>query len=1079
MLFGHSSRSFSALCLIRLWRGAASRFVLNAIIVVTIMTVVGGAGASGSESKFRQAPLVPPDVSVELQRKGVVRLILDLGAAFTGKRVTVALLDFVGEDGEAVSVRFLAQKDSPSESGVTSPSDPTKSISFDHHGRRILHFDTSGLKQPGSYIGEVQISAKDTPVETLLLELKQPFPKLRGTASDGVLSINVAEEGSALLTVDTWASGEVRVDFQLSQFVGAQGDLQAIVFVDEAGKPIGERREGVAVEGSTVLSIDASRLRPGETYSGDLTISMGGKPLPAMPLKLTRLKGPQDATLRLEGAASVVRRLEVDDCWTSCAPENLPLLLSEASNQLPIEGVSVISPTYSPQDGSFVPSRDLRITLGRQDADEQTAEGRTGNAAGLQSKAESRTSPNLFGFDPDDTGDRALRSIAAGGHGFLHIAVPELSPGEYKATLRILAENAKLDALPELDLTIQIKYTAIYGIAILLASILASYVATKGLKTLKRRMEFRQEVGSLQRSLWLRRDQSGILPIVQAAATLAQVRKAIDRERGYLHWFSVPNVFEARLAAVKSAAPILERLSALEHRWENSGEHRMIVYRARRIFLGIVRAGGKARLNSDQISALEPRVEALEKWEDRTELEARYWASIKKSVDPLLSKVNIDLLTLAEVAPLRKRLEALVKDLDPEPVRESANRLSQEIKSQLGSLPQSDRSAVVSELDSLVRELDAGLAWMAEVKGSLDKALDLVESIDKDGISEIDGEIQEAEKRLAAVPPIELRAAVDKAVSASPDAESATAATITSQANEIDRVESLPKRLQDQIAATKNDLDVIRRSDRQLLLPLVAALDMTSAPKDLSAAIEVDERYATLKILWDQYENDKSKFEKLLEMYRQGKDLRDLFDTADNWIWEQLKSKKSEITIERPGSANLPPKAYELIDLEVDAKDPAIARSYLFNHGLEYHWTIVFGTREEDCLTPKTREPRVSQFIPLAVDKKVIKVSVEIRFARAKPAKEPILVERYQEFGVRAATEFASFKAFQWVEMTALSIATLVALVAGMKTDLFEEFLSSGSVQSMLGLAVWGLAADQAKNLIQTIGTYTGASATQ
>ena len=85
----------------------------------------------------------------------------------------------------------------------------------------------------------------------------------------------------------------------------------------------------------------------------------------------------------------------------------------------------------------------------------------------------------------------------------------------------------------------------------------------------------------------------------------------------------------------------------------------MVVNRARMIFDNIVQRFGAARLNVSSVSKLEPEIAELEKWNERSEIEARYWLSLKRDIERLRSMVSMETLLLkgADVERGRRQLD--------------------------------------------------------------------------------------------------------------------------------------------------------------------------------------------------------------------------------------------------------------------------------------------------------------------------------------------------------------------------------------------------------------------------------------
>jgi hypothetical protein len=261
-------------------------------------------------------------------------------------------------------------------------------------------------------------------------------------------------------------------------------------------------------------------------------------------------------------------------------------------------------------------------------------------------------------------------------------------------------------------------------------------------------------------------------------------------------------------------------------------------------------------------------------------------------------------------------------------------------------------------------------------------------------------------------------------------------------------------------------LDPIKKSDRAIVRGLLSALKPDQQPERLDHAIQRERTYAALKVIWER-RNDQEKCKELIGLQKQGGILEELFDKVDTWAWEGLKEK---VRIESIGRVK-PVEAYQLFDLEVVPHPPNVGDNYLFKHGLEYHWEIKFKDKEdkEIILKPVTREPRVTQFISLP-DKKV-KANVELQF-EYKDQTKFIKAEDLQ-FESRPSRKFGFTSAFHRIEIIGTLLALLVAVGTGMSSSYFTSALE-GSYQSYAALFMWGIGADQTKNLLQNLKSFMG-----
>jgi len=269
-----------------------------------------------------------------------------------------------------------------------------------------------------------------------------------------------------------------------------------------------------------------------------------------------------------------------------------------------------------------------------------------------------------------------------------------------------------------------------------------------------------------------------------------------------------------------------------------------------------------------------------------------------------------------------------------------------------------------------------------------------------------------------------------------------------------------PSQLEGELNAADRAFETIEKSGREIVRRLLFALEPDIQPVGLPEAIQRERTYAALKVIWEQ-RNDKKMIKELINLKKDNRTLEDLFLKVDTLAWERLRGNvKTEL---RGSEGDV--ETYQLFDLEVRPDNEKHGENYLFKHGLLYEWSIDFG--EKKPLEPKTREPRVTQFIPTA--EKEIKVSVKITFEEINDWFE---IKDFT-FSSKPSGEFGFIKAFQSVEVMALVLALLAAVGTGMNSSYYKSALE-GSMQSYVALFFWGIAADQVKNLLQNLKSYMG-----
>ncbi|MCP4259747.1 MAG: hypothetical protein GY774_19880 [Planctomycetes bacterium] len=247
---------------------------------------------------------------------------------------------------------------------------------------------------------------------------------------------------------------------------------------------------------------------------------------------------------------------------------------------------------------------------------------------------------------------------------------------------------------------------------------------------------------------------------------------------------------------------------------------------------------------------------------------------------------------------------------------------------------------------------------------------------------------------------------------------------------------------------------------------------------NLTETAKIDEDYARLKILWEcQQDNDTEALNSLVALIKDHASLRPgirgFFKERDKVAWEKLKKAGAEkekewLKLTSPQKRTVHPiQAYELIQFKVESIPRDLGNNYLFRNGLEYHWSLYLKTQSwwrketipKTLTRPRTKEPRLVQYVPR---KGELSVSVKLCYnndcTTEVGTKEPLQIDKSKDFGW--------IRAFRFVEVTALAIATLFALISGLQIHYIGKS-SFGSMGDYVTLFIWGAGVDQAKNFIQ------------
>ena len=284
--------------------------------------------------------------------------------------------------------------------------------------------------------------------------------------------------------------------------------------------------------------------------------------------------------------------------------------------------------------------------------------------------------------------------------------------------------------------------------------------------------------------------------------------------------------------------------------------------------------------------------------------------------------------------------------------------------------------------------------------------------------------------------------------------------------------------LLDEISLVSIPFAVAKAKMAALYDAINAEIDPAHTPANLDAKMAVERQYAALKILWERRAAPELKgLADLIPAAPLVDDptLKDMFALADDYACERIMT--SEIEIKAPPSdAPDPLLAYEPLHFEVCAKDPALNGTYVFQHGLQFNWSLTFTYkkawlkipvgRKTLSLTPVSDEPRVVQYVPRAGrlagtvevqrDGKTLCVSPEIA-----PAME-----------IGPSSDFGIFRGLARVEWVSWVVAAMMAVISGVATFYYKG-QTFGSFQDYLSLFAWGAGVDQGKNFLQTLQAYS------
>jgi hypothetical protein len=286
------------------------------------------------------------------------------------------------------------------------------------------------------------------------------------------------------------------------------------------------------------------------------------------------------------------------------------------------------------------------------------------------------------------------------------------------------------------------------------------------------------------------------------------------------------------------------------------------------------------------------------------------------------------------------------------------------------------------------------------------------------------------------------------------------------------------------------EIDRMKAKTKQEIGRLLKKLKEYKLTLPREGKVEVEkEYYSRLKILWERHEYDD--FDTLVEESKR-LSVQALFKKVDGAAWKALKAagEKSKLVINVPERSGPDPlETYESLNFSLSAGDPLIEQTYLFKHGLEYHWTFALkrngGTRgmigkaevrlgslfkgakeKVPNLTPRSVEPRVMQYAPWPAE---LTPSVAIVYKGKETVKvsyqgDALIIARSKVFGWTGGFQFAEI------------FSIVISVILGVGTGLVASYIGSetfGSLKDYFTLFIWGAGVDQTRNALQILQTYT------
>ncbi|MEJ2405379.1 MAG: hypothetical protein P8171_13970 [Candidatus Thiodiazotropha sp.] len=1060
-------------------------FVL--IMLFLLLWGVCDAVAEPSAVSIRliSAPGSVVPISKTVPRDGLLPLELIVEGVATAKQFGIHVSHFLGPSEKTVTLI-------PMQDGV-----PVTQIRVDPQSPLVsLTLDATAIAPDGAYTGEILFTDDSGIVKQLVLSLKRDMPVFRvpQPSEEGRYLIHVTDAGKVRLSVSLGELGETaspeeqKITLLVTEFLDDEGRAASVGIGDVKRYIKGQMQRtdvGVSACGDTEQAVasttgaacyeislparaidvilDVSGMKAGKSYQGSLRLLDLSVPAPIdLPLNLVRGATVPNASL----LAEVQPETKNPVCkWGSCQPLPSYINLRETSGEQAIRGLSVS--WKKPQDVeilAFDPN-DIQVLLlrdGEADADKSIAI-----------------------WPPSAAETERLKQVAIAPYGTARLKVvwPELPPGDHKVVLKLNAEMLDQANLSELSLSTAIRRPWQYPALVLLAAILLSYFATKGVQNHRQALAMMERIDKLRDLPWLRHNRSHLPPIVHVTAVLSRARTAIKSELGWIFLFkSVAVLAEVRksLDQLDKIMPYLERLSRQWSYWEQK-KTGPVRRRARYQLQWIAGRLGELQLGDEVGEEIRTRLKEIEEWRDPQKLRDKFWSNLQLTMRQLREAVSLEQFDQNETALAALKVSVSALAVQKSAVTalgenmEALKRLGREVDVKDAAAKQLEQLLTIWEgrdhkpLQVLQDALtDITNRWMEyEKKGvcSLEMALITVkELLDQDDF------FRDALWR-EILPPLKKIVPTDQT----------QLQRLEALVNALEQACGECEKLANQVNCALEETNHLKASHREVVRSLLLGMDPDNPPATLNEAVFKERKYySPLKLIMDQ--SDTELRAKLIAKYHNGEALQELYDTADKWVWDELKNYRAFF---RLPIAVQKQEAYQLIRFEVGPGEHVdlsnVALSFAFNHRFVYCWEFK-SVGDYVPLKPVTQQPYVTQFIPHKdVD---VEASVTIYFDEKSANSDKANSDQVSgcgdclragnlKFHTYESAALSRLRGLRYNDLLLLAITLVSAFVIGIESNEFAAALK-GSSMSYLLLFGWGVAAEQVKNALANLGASKG-----
>jgi hypothetical protein len=508
---------------------------------------------------------------------------------------------------------------------------------------------------------------------------------------------------------------------------------------------------------------------------------------------------------------------------------------------------------------------------------------------------------------------------------------------------------------------------------------------------------------------------------------------------------------------VKVHLPYVERLSACIAYWQDKDTY--VGRRARKTLAALTIKLQSIPYERDPKNEIDSELSKMEEWQNPAHLPQHYQVQLRGAIAQLVRDVNVASFGKRKIFDLKTLFSSLSGCVpDPAPVNQAV-RLAERLLYENQSSPHI--TEIKSRLELITSTYETLHKDIADIQNSVFGASN------QPSIDEVETQLQrkfsDAEKAVRDA----LLMLVERC-SLITGLEGETGNIFCSLCEAIEMLDGIDT------PAVYNALKEFDSMREQLALsPPDVVYDLWTSLRqkkdqitDMREAVELNKRYAILKILWQNRNDNKVTPQHLLSAYRRHQEPDTLFRIVDDHCWQKLKDAmqiKIPNTLKNDETSAATCISTETVynpitfAVELNPPDTDIANSFLFTRGLKFYWTIEFGGKK---LTPVTSEPTVTQFIPKAV--KAASVTVQVFYDKAKDSKP--VDPRW--FCVKDTNAYTIWQAFTQAEYLGIALSAALAVVTGLSSKYLEPDLV-GTLSDYVTLLLWGFAADQARSILQ------------